>query len=122
MKTEKAACLGHARQGSLSCVLVGNYVKGSVYLNEDELDRYECIPYMTSDYPAAFLLGSEYRKDMIAMAEKLQEAGVEHILVDPLAEHGEERPHCFVANERIDPLAAEAFQRLTAFLQRSAAA
>lgn len=103
---------------TLNCkMLVGNYVKGSIYLNEDELDRYECIPYMTSDYPAAFLLGSEYRNDMIAMAEKLQEAGVEHILVDPLAEHGEERPHCFVANERIDPVAAEAFNRLTAFLQ-----
>ena len=103
---------------TLNCkMLVGNYVKGSIYLNEDELDRYECIPYMTSDYPAAFLLGSEYRNDMIAMAEKLQEAGVEHILVDPLAEHGEERPHCFVANERVDPVAAEAFNRLTAFLQ-----
>lgn len=103
---------------TLNCkLLIGNYVKGSIYLNEDELDRYECIPYMTSDYPAAFLLGSEYRKDMIAMAEKLQEAGVEHILVDPLAEHGEERPHCFVANERIDPVAAEAFQRLTEFLK-----
>ena len=62
---------------TLNCkMLVGNYVKGSIYLNEDELDRYECIPYMTSDYPAAFLLGSEYRNDMIAMAEKLQEAGV----------------------------------------------
>lgn len=103
---------------TLNCkLLIGNYVKGSIYLNEDELDRYECIPYMTSDYPAAFLLGSEYRKDMIAMAEKLQEAGVEHILVDPLTEHGEERPHCFVANERIDPVAAEAFQRLTEFLK-----
>ena len=102
----------------LNCkLLIGNYVKGSIYLNEEELDRYECIPYMTSDYPAAFLLGSEYRNDMIAMAEKLQEAEAEHVLVDPLAEHGEERPHCFVANERIDPVAAEAFSRLTAFLQ-----
>ena len=102
----------------LNCkLLIGNYVKGSIYLNEEELDRYECIPYMTSDYPAAFLLGSEYRNDMIAMAEKLQEAEAEHVLVDPLAEHGEERPHCFVANERIDPVAAEAFNRLTAFLQ-----
>lgn len=101
----------------LGCkMLVGNYVKGSIYLNEDELNRYECVPHMTSDYPAAFLLGSEYRNDMIAMAEKLNGVAVEHILVDPLTEHGEEKPHCFVANERIDPVATEAFNRLTEFL------
>lgn len=106
----------------LSCkILVGNYVKGSIYLNEDELNRYECIPHMTADYPAAFLLGSEYRNDLIAMAEKLKEVEVEHILVDPLAEHGAEKPHCFVANERIDPVAAEAFGRLTAFLREKTA-
>ena len=103
---------------TLSCkLLIGNYVKGSIYLNEDELNRYECIPHMTSDYPAAFLLGSEYRNDMIAMSEKLKESDVEHILVDPLAEHGEVKPHCFVANERIDPVAAEAFDRLMEFLK-----
>ena len=102
----------------LGCkMLVGNYVKGSIYLNEDERNRYECIPHMTSDYPAEFLLGSEYRNDMIAMSEKLKEADVEHILVDPLAEHGEVKPHCFVANERVDPVATEAFNRLTAFLK-----
>ena len=102
----------------LGCkMLVGNYVKGSIYLNKDELNRYECIPHMTSDYPAAFLLGSEYRNDMIAMAEKLNEVDAEHILVDPFAEYGEEQPHCFVANERIDSVAAEAFQRLTEFLK-----
>ena len=106
----------------LGCkILVGNYVKGSIYLNEDELNRYECIPHMTADYPAAFLLGSEYRNDLIAMAEKLKEVEVEHILVDPLAEHGAEKPHCFVANERIDPVAAEAFGRLTAFLREKTA-
>ena len=106
------------RNMTLSCkLLVGNYVKGSIYLNEYELNRYECIPHMTSDYPAAFLLGSEYRNDMIAMAEKLNEVDAEHILADPFAEHGEEQPHCFVANERVDPVAEEAFQRLAEFLK-----
>lgn len=105
-------------QMKLTCkLLVGNYVKGSIYLNKDELNHYECIPHMTSNYPAAFLLGSEFRNDMIAMSEKLQEASVEYILVDPLQEHGEEKPHCFVGNERIDPIAKEAFDRLTAFLR-----
>ncbi len=103
---------------ALACkLLVGNYVKGSIYLSKDEMDRYECIPHMTSDYPAAFLLGSEYRNDMVAMGEKLQEIGAEYILVDPLAEHGEAKPHCFVANERNDSIAKEAFDRLTAFLK-----
>ena len=102
----------------LNCkLLIGNYVKGSIYLNEDELNRYECIPHMTADYPAAILLGSEYRKDMVMMAERLKAVGVEHVLIDPLAEHGEDKPHCFVANERIDPIATEAFDRLTAFLE-----
>ena len=72
---------------------------------------------MTADYPAAILLGSEYRKDMVMMAERLKAVGVEHVLIDPLAEHGEDKPHCFVANERIDPIATEAFDRLTAFLE-----
>lgn len=106
------------RNMKLRCkMLIGNYVKGSIYLNEDELNRYECILHMTSEYPTAFLLGSEYRNDMIAMDEKLKEAGVEHIMVDPFAEHEEVKPHCFVANERIDPVAAEAFYRLTEFLK-----
>lgn len=99
-------------------LLIGNYVKGTIYLNKDELNRYECISHMTSDYPAAFLLGSEYRNDMISMGKKLQEAGVENILIDPLVEHGEEKPHCFVANERMDPIAKEAFDRLTTFLNK----
>ena len=104
---------------TLNCkLLIGNYVKGSIYLNKDELNRYECIPHMTAEYPAAILLGSEYRKDMVMMAEQLKAVGVEHVLIDPLEEHGEVKPHCFVANERIDPVAAEAFGRLTAFLAK----
>lgn len=69
-----------------------------------------------TDYPTAFLLGSEYRNDLIAMAEKLKEAEVEHILVDPLAEYGEVKPHCFVANERVDEIAKDAFDRMMAFI------
>lgn len=103
---------------TLNCkLLIGNYVKGSIYLNDDELNRYECIPHMTSDYPTAFLLGSEYRNDMIAMAEKLKDMDVEHVLVDPFAEYGEEQPHCFVSNERNDSVAADAFKTLTEFLK-----
>ena len=102
----------------LACkMLVGNYVKGSIYLSEEEINRYECIPHMTKDYPSAFLLGSEYRNDMNAMAEKLEMVGAEYELVDPFAENGIAQPHCFVAAERVDPVAAEAFEKLTAFLK-----
>lgn len=98
-------------------MLVGNYVKGSIYLNKNELNKYECIPYMTKDYPAAFLLGSEYRNDMNSMAEKLESVGAQYILVDPFAENGIQQPHCFVASERVDSVAAEAFKKLTDFLK-----
>ena len=98
-------------------MLVGNYVKGSIYLNKDELNKYECIPYMTKDYPAAFLLGSEYRNDMNSMAEKLKTVGAHYVLVDPFAENGIAQPHCFVAAERVDPVAEEAFKKLIGFLK-----
>lgn len=102
---------------SLGCrFIVGNYVKGSIFLNKDELNRYDCIPHMTGEYPAAIMLGSEYRVDMNDMHDRLEALGVENVLVDPLAEHGSEQPHCFVANERTDPIAKEAFERLIVFL------
>lgn len=111
------APIDYQNMGLLCKMLVGNYVKGSIYLNKGELDKYECIPYMTKDYPAAFLLGSEYRNDMNSMADKLKTVGAYYILVDPFAESGIEQPHCFVAAERVDTVAAEAFKNLTVFLK-----
>lgn len=102
---------------TLGCkFLIGNYVRNTIFLSKEEISRYNNILHVTPDYPAAILLGSEYRHDMNAMHDALEAHGVENILIDPLAEHGEEKPHCFVANERTDPIAKEAFDRLTAFL------
>ncbi|MBR0519962.1 MAG: alpha/beta hydrolase [Spirochaetales bacterium] len=102
---------------TLGCkVLIGNYVKGSIFLNKDELNRYDCIPHMTKDYPDAFLLGSEYRYDMNEMHDKLNELNVENILIDPYAENGKEKPHCFVSSERVDPIAKDAFDRMMEYL------
>lgn len=70
------ATIDYQNMTLLCKMLVGNYVKGSIYLNKDELNKYECIQYMTADYPPAFLLGSEYRDDMNSMSEKLQSVGV----------------------------------------------
>ncbi|AML47254.1 hypothetical protein [Streptococcus suis] len=70
----------------------------------------------SKDYPASFLLGSEYRTDMVSLNKALKQAGVENELVDPLAEEGLEKPHGFVANLRTDPVSAKAFERLITFI------
>lgn len=100
-------------------VLVGNYMRGTIFLSDEEINRYNNILHVTSEYPPAFLLGSEYRHDMNEMHDKLDELGVKNELVDPYAEKGEEKPHCFVANERVDPTAKDAFDRLIAFLEKN---
>ena len=60
---------------------------------------------------------TEYRNDMNSMAEKLETVGAHYVLVDPFAENGIAQPHCFVAAERVDPVAEEAFKKLTGFLK-----
>ena len=44
-------------------------------------------------------------------------ASVRHALVDPLAERGVEKQHCFVASERVDEVAKDAFDRMIAFIK-----
>ena len=97
-------------------ILIGNCVKGSIFLSDDEISRYNNIFHLTSEYPPAFLLGSEYRHDMNLMHEHLDELNVINELVDPYAENGEIKPHCFIANERVDPIAKNAFDSLISFL------
>ncbi len=97
-------------------ILVGNYVKNSIYLSKEDIKRYNNIESLTAEYPAAFLLGSEYRHDMNVMHDKLNELGCENIFVDPYTEYGEIKDHCFIAAERIDPIAKEAFEHLIDFL------
>lgn len=102
-------------------VLVGNYVRGTIFLNKEEVHLYDATHWVTRAYPPAVLLGSEYHNDMRAMAEALTETGVAHKLVDPLAERGMEMPHCFVASEREDEVARDAFERTLAFLEEQGA-
>lgn len=97
-------------------MLVGNYVSETIYLTNEEISQYNNIEHVTSEYPATFLLGSEYRKDMLALHDALDKVDVENELVDPLVEHGIEKPHCFVANSRADEISGEAFQRLINFI------
>lgn len=97
-------------------ILIGNYMKGSIYLSKEEISKYNNIEWITASYPPTFLLGSEYRHDMNVLHDKLNEFGCEDILIDPYTEYGEVKPHCFVASERTDPIAKEAFDRLITFL------
>ena len=101
-------------------ILVGNYVKGSIYLSEEEIKKYNNIGSLTANYPAAVLLGSEYRQDMNVMHKELDNLGCEHILVDPYLEHGVQKPHCFVSEERGDEIAKDAFDRMMAFINSKA--
>lgn len=102
-------------------VLVGNYVRGTIFLSEEEVHLYDATQWVTPAYPPAVLLGSEYHNDMRHMDASLTEAGVAHELVDPLAERGLEMPHCFVASERADEVARDAFERTLAFLEEQGA-
>ena len=98
-------------------VLVGNYVKGSIFLRREEIRKYNNILWVNSDYPPAVLLGSEYYVDMRDMDIALTEAGVTHTLIDPLEEHGLQMQHCFVASERVDDVARDAFERMIEFVK-----
>ena len=99
-------------------VLVGNYVKGSIFLSHEEIRKYNNILWVDSSYPAAFLLGSEYYVDMREMDLALKNVNVEHALVDPLAERNLQLQHCFVASERENSVAKDAFDRMIAFLNQ----
>ena len=97
-------------------VLVGNYVKGSIFLGQEEIRKYNNILWVDSNYPPAVLLGSEYYADMRSMHDALIEANVPHELIDPLAERNLRMPHCFVASERADAVAKDAFDRMMGFI------
>ena len=50
------------------------------------------------------------------MHDALIEANVPHELIDPLAERNLRMPHCFVASERADAVAKDAFDRMMGFI------
>ena len=99
-------------------VLVGNYVKGSIFLSREEKQTYNNILWVDSNYPDAFLLGSEYYVDMREMDTALTSANVNHSIVDPLAERDLHMQHCFVASERVDEVAKDAFDRMMTFIKQ----
>ncbi len=101
-------------------VLIGNYMRGSIFLSEAEIMKYNNILMVTEDYIPCVLLGSEYYVDMRELHDALKKAGVKHILIDPLAERNVQMPHCFVSSERIDKIAEDAFNRMILFIKQEA--
>ena len=98
-------------------LLVGNYMKGSIFLSKDDVKRYNNILWVDSSYPPAVLLGSEYYTDMRHLDKALSDAGVDHELVDPLMERNVVMQHCFVGLERVDDVAKDAFDRMIRFIK-----
>ena len=98
-------------------LLVGNYMKGSIFLSKDDVKRYNNILWVDSSYPSAVLLGSEYYTDMRHFDKALSDAGVDHELVDPLMERNMAMSHCFVGQERVDDVAKDAFDRMIRFIK-----
>ena len=98
-------------------ILIGNYIKGSIYVSKDEIKKYNNILSVNSNYIPSVLLGSEYYVDMRELDKKLNEVKVEHELIDPLAERGKQMQHCFVANERNDEISKDAFDRMINFIK-----
>ena len=92
-------------------------MKGSIFLSREEIRRYNNILWVDSNYPPALLLGSEYYVDMRDMDEALTETGVVHELIDPFAERNLEMQHCFVASERVNDVASDAFDRMITFVK-----
>lgn len=100
-------------------LLVGNYVSGTIYLSKDEITSYNPILHVTDGYPTSFLLGSEYRLDMVSLHDALDNVGVVNEIVDPFAERGITKPHGFIANFRKDEISQDAFNRLIRFLEET---
>ena len=98
-------------------LLIGNYMKGSIFLSKDDVKRYNNILWVDSSYPPAVLLGSEYYTDMRHLDKALSDAGVVHELVDPLLERNMVMQHCFVGLERVDDVARDAFDRMIRFIK-----
>ena len=52
---------------------------------------------------------------MRELHDALEAVGVEHILIDPMAERGIQMQHCFVASERTDEIDKDAYDRMINF-------
>ena len=97
--------------------LVGNYVKGSIYLSDNEISKYNNILHIDNNYPFSIELAGEYRHDMLELSKALDDKGAEHLLIDPYAETKKKQPHCFVSLERTNEISKDAFDRMINFIK-----
>lgn len=97
--------------------LIGNYVKGSIYLNDDEISKYNNILHVDENYPFSIELAGEYRHDMLELSKALDNKGVGHLLIDPYSETNKKLSHCFISLERTDEISKKAFDKMISTLK-----
>lgn len=97
--------------------LIGNYVKGSIYLNDDEISKYNNILHVDENYPFSIELAGEYRHDMFELSKALDNKGVDHLLIDPYSETNKKLSHCFISLERTDEISKKAFDKMISTLK-----
>lgn len=97
--------------------LIGNYVKGSIYLNDDEISKYNNILHVDENYPFSIELAGEYRHDMLELSKALDNKGVDHLLIDPYSETNKKLSHCFISLERTDEISKKAFDKMISTLK-----
>lgn len=98
--------------------LIGNYVKGSIYLNETEISKYNNILHIDKNYLFSIELAGQYRQDMLELSKALDNKGVDHLLIDPYFETKEKQPHCFISLERTNETAKRSFDEIILSLKQ----
>ena len=66
-----------------------------------------------------FFIAATHTQIVVGFIQKMADNGKPLNSYEPLNEpqNGEEKPHCFIANERTDATSKDAFDRLLAFLE-----
>jgi acetyl esterase/lipase len=103
-------------------VLVGNYIDGTIHPSESEKNRYNPIDNVNVLYPASFLIGSNYggdgyAHDMEQLANALKTHNVRHDFFYERRADGSQANHGLLGGLSTgDPIAADAFNRMIAFM------
>lgn len=115
------APLEYDHLGFSAKMLVGNYIKGSTFVSKELRQKYNPIPYATSDYPVTFLAGSNYKGDgyaydMEELSDQLESMGVTHEFYYQKKDDGTESKHGFIADMKNDPNGEKCYHAIVEFL------
>lgn len=104
-------------------LLVGNYINGTMYPTKSELDMYEVIDYVNTEYLPTFLIGSNYNgdgfaKDMKIFADQLTALNVDHEFYYAKNLDGTEPYHGFTADLKNSTNAQQCFKEFMNFIEK----